>query len=750
MNSQPREVPASPRPLRPLAEYRLDSRKKTALRSNILIKRINIGQFLDLLLLLLVAATIVTLLASPASAATQICGSTSGEMPCASPQGVATDFETGRIYVVDKGKNRVDVFAAEGEFLFAFGWGVDTGAAESETCTPVSGCRAGTAGAGAGQFSSPTQIAVDNVPGSSARHDVYVGSDSFRVQRFHPDGEFVEAYGWGVDTGAAEMQTCTTASSCQAGIQGGGECQLSGTADPIAVGPGGIVFVADSSGTEPSYSNRVEQLSAAGACEGAQPVAEDEKISALAVDSSEDFYLSFVGLGGVHRYGGTTCTLDPGKETTALTLDSAGHLYAAQKDGAFRVISEYSSNCESLSRFGYGEISAKVLGIAAYQSSLGDVIGSESGGPVSYFATPTPGPFIFGHGGIGSVGKTWASVEAEVNPEGEATEVRGEYVDDASYQADIESGGNGFGGAGVQTTPSQPLPPAAGAFDLNSVDLVIGCVQPSWQAADAGECMAPGRGYHYRLIATNQDGPSISDAGEVSTVQSSPQTSISATEIGTTGARLVAEVDPDGTPLKGRFEYVDDASFQQSGFAGASETAVLDFGAGEGTTNRSVAISSLQAGTTYHYRLAVDTPFSLEDIHTTAQTFDTVGEPSGGAGSAGSPSNEFVVRGVKKRADGSVVLSLKAFAPGTFVARAFIDKASRRRGSVRHRHIAYGSSGSATTEGGAIRLGISPRPDMPDLSAYRWLRMRVRISFQPSGGSAVKTKRKTLQLRPTV
>jgi hypothetical protein len=129
-------------------------------------------------------------------------GSEAGK--CERPEALALDFETNRLYIADKGNNRIDVFKTSGEFLFAFGWGVDTGAAKAETCTTASTCQAGIAGSGAGQFkfsgaASPSTLAVDNAPASPSHHDLYVGEEANnRVQKFDPSGNFLLMFGGGV------------------------------------------------------------------------------------------------------------------------------------------------------------------------------------------------------------------------------------------------------------------------------------------------------------------------------------------------------------------------------------------------------------------------------------------------------------------------------------------------------------------------------------------------------------------------
>jgi hypothetical protein len=100
----------------------------------------------------------------------------SGEGENLAGSGVAVDDQTGDIYVADTGNNRVDEFdpsRPSGEqFVRAWGWGVQNGAAESEVCTTA--CLTGMPGTEPGQSEEPTFIAVDNSGGLS-QGDVYVG-----------------------------------------------------------------------------------------------------------------------------------------------------------------------------------------------------------------------------------------------------------------------------------------------------------------------------------------------------------------------------------------------------------------------------------------------------------------------------------------------------------------------------------------------------------------------------------------------
>jgi hypothetical protein len=582
------------------------------------------------LLLTAIAALATLALAPGASAEPSVClteGSGAGE--CSEPRGVATDFETGRLYVAERGNDRISVFEPNGEFVMAFGWDVNpAGGTGLETCTTASGCQAGSEGSWAGQLQNPTQIAVDNIVGSPTRHDVYVVGGDFRWSHFKADGSFVGATGWGVDTGANALETCTTASTCVTGIKGGGECQLnnaSSVPSPIAIGPAGNVFIADTAGSEPSFTARVEKLSPAGACLGETVLIEGNAVlDSLAIDSFEDAYVS-VGRQGraLRKYGlgvapsqPPLCEPDPGVGTGALAIDEADRLFASQTEpkaaasGAHRVIAEYDGPaCKALHRFAYGEVQANIPdGIAVLHGPKGagpegDVWVSEGAGGVHYLDQPPLGPIVAPESVEATqIGNAKATVKAEVNPEGKETEVRVEYTTDPAF---IE---------GVETTEAKTLTlPAGKEFRVQGVEFPLGCAVASKEAIESGECLTPDTVYHYRVRATNADNPSGAGPGTVTkTFKTKEPLEIEdfwASEVGSDVATLSAVVNPLGIPATGRFEYVTDAQFKISGFdeavkAPSEAEAEIDFGNGEAGAKRSLVLFPLAPGTTYHYRLA--------------------------------------------------------------------------------------------------------------------------------------------------
>ncbi|HEU4906989.1 MAG TPA: hypothetical protein VFT19_12865 [Solirubrobacterales bacterium] len=99
-------------------------------------------------------------------------------------------------------------------------------------------CDGGAGLAGAGQCNIPRGVAVDPESG----HAFVADSSNDRIQEFTAWGAFVKAWGWGVLDGSEELQTCAT--SCLAGIKGGGRGQLT-RPQGIAIGAEGDVYVAE-------------------------------------------------------------------------------------------------------------------------------------------------------------------------------------------------------------------------------------------------------------------------------------------------------------------------------------------------------------------------------------------------------------------------------------------------------------------------------------------------------------------------
>jgi NHL repeat len=183
------------------------------------------------------ALLVPSALAAPVPLA-QVGSSGPGAGQLAGPQDVVIDA-SGTIYVADASNNRISEFAADGSFVRAFGYGVDTGAAAFQVCTAATTCQAGTPGGAAGQLFTPGGLALDG-----SGNLFVVSSNNNRVDEFSLAGPtFTKAFGFGVNDGIGVFQSCTTGSGCLPGIAGNGAGQLNFPGG-IAAG-GGSVLVAD-------------------------------------------------------------------------------------------------------------------------------------------------------------------------------------------------------------------------------------------------------------------------------------------------------------------------------------------------------------------------------------------------------------------------------------------------------------------------------------------------------------------------
>jgi hypothetical protein len=129
-----------------------------------------------------------------------------------------------------------------------------------------------TEGHGAGQVSYPDGVAVDQSGGEPTSGDVYIAeANNRRVDVFNGKGEFQLAFGWGVRGSEPaqqlnELQACTIATACQAGIDG---------SEPGEFGSGGKLSVAvDNNPSSLSFhdmyvsepgNHRVQEFTPAGA-----------------------------------------------------------------------------------------------------------------------------------------------------------------------------------------------------------------------------------------------------------------------------------------------------------------------------------------------------------------------------------------------------------------------------------------------------------------------------------------------------
>ena len=446
---------------------------------------------------------------APSALAEGFCAFGSSAGQCKSPAGVAVNRVSGEVFVADSENNRINVFDSDGLFLFSFGG----------------------PGSGVGQFFNPRKIAIDNNPASPNFQDVYVADSSQRIQRFSPAGAF-EA------------------------VLGGGQLNRNNT--PISVSPTGMVYAVDSVGSGAESENRqVKIFSPAGLLVGSATIGVGAFGDAV-VDSTSNLYIIRVGANGrIEKYGLTEPsaslleTFDTNANTTALAVDDEDNLYAAQLDASSRVITKRNSSGTVVKRFGYGDIQFNLEGLAV--DADGALFGSEAyvgsetlGNKVVRIPQPLR-PFAV----LVSInpGNTKATLEGQINPEGKSTSYHFDYITDTDFVAN----GNSFSGPSPATSTPESAP-VGSDFNLHPAQAQIGCATPT--DPPQPECLEPETTYHVRLVATDVD--DVENASRETTFESKEPFEVTgtwSTDIGLSGAKIHASINPFGIPATAFFEY---------------------------------------------------------------------------------------------------------------------------------------------------------------------------------------------------
>ena len=220
-------------------------------------------------------------------------------------------------------------------------------------------------------------------------------------------------------------------------------------------------------------------------------------------------------------------------------------------------------------------------------------------------------------GPASSIGARSAIVGGSVNPGGESTTWLIEYGTTTAYGARSASRSAGNGTSAVDV--SQQL-----------------------------SGLATGVTYHYRVVATNEDGTSRG-ADMTLTTRGAPEVvTANASSIGPTAANVGGTVDPNGRATNWWIEYGTTDRY-------GSRTGSRSAGSGVSPVAVSVRLTGLAAGATYHFRVV-----AANDIGTTAgadRSFRTDAAPAVSTGSADaiSVSSARVSGRVDPRGRGTVV-----------------------------------------------------------------------------------------------
>ena len=164
-----------------------------------------------------------------------------------------------------------------------------------------------------------------------------------------------------------------------------------------------------------------------------------------------------------------------------------------------------------------------------------------------------------------SIGAATATVTGSVVPGGQATTWFVEYGTTTTYGSQTPKANAGSGTATVNITS-------------NLASLKAGST------------------YHYRVVASNGTGTAHGSDAVFTTLTPPGANTGAATGIGTTTATLNGTVDPNSRDTTFYFEYGTSTSY-------GTKTAVKSAGSAASPQNEAIAISRLQVGKTYHFRI---------------------------------------------------------------------------------------------------------------------------------------------------
>jgi hypothetical protein len=512
------------------------------------------------------------------------------------PFGVAVDRSSGDLYVTDGTNFRVDKFGSEGNFLFAFGYGVADGVSpEVQTCGPAATPPTAHCFAGSSSFKTES-VAVD------ANRDLYV-SGRRRVSKFTSSGQLLFMIGRNVnktkeeEAGAtqAEKDFCAVASGDTCGnAESGSEVnEFSGFGLPLAVSPGGVVWVGD--------TERLVSFSSTGAPGTEISLPGAGEVKSLTIDSSGDFYVRSESLAGVRKLAAGTGTLletlDAGGQPKAVTVDEDDEVYVGDSTSPYR-FKVYDSAGEQVGQFGAGQVigapgdtpfGSNAIAVDKRAGRLYAVSsrGSEAESVVQAFPLPEPGPLPENQH-VENLLPTTVTLAAELNPEGRETTYHFEWGVSEAYG---------------ESTPTETLP--GEEFDPEAVGAEL-------------EELIPSTTYHFRLCATNSAG---TVCGPDTNFTSPPAVVIDpewVSNVSAHSATLSAELNPLGVEAEAWLEYGTGEGYGQV-------VPLTNLGQGFGAVLRQATLTGLQASTTYHYRFAAsdERDGNVYTVHGADHTFAT-------------------------------------------------------------------------------------------------------------------------------
>ena len=342
-------------------------------------------------------------------------------------------------------------------------------------------------------------------------------------------------------------------------------------------------------------------------------------VVALAIDTDGNFYIArnnSQGLEtGVYKYGpqgNFLFRIGGNNFVPALTVDpSDNHVFVV--DGFGFGVTEYSPDGAPLQTFGVNDVGSNFshqlehpTGIAVNENTHAVYVSRLNvgqGGLVDVFVPKPPTTVPDTTSAAADPTPTSATLHGTVNPDGvELNDCHFEWGSTSTYGNSVEC--------------------AEGHAFADSSDHAV-------SASVSG--LELGKTYHYRL-ATRNGANNIYSYGLDRTFQAQGPAIASnefVTEVNNDGARLHADIDPNGGDTTYRFEYATEAAFATAGYAGAGSVPASGqpLGSNLGVQSIDQVVTGLSPDTVYHYRVvATNAAASIPGTDRVFKTFPQ--EPS--------------------------------------------------------------------------------------------------------------------------
>ncbi len=450
-------------------------------------------------------------------------------------------------------------------------------------------CKAGAAAAqgtiGGGFAATVGHPAVAPAGAPNAGNVLVADAGNLRVQEFTASGAFVRAFGFDVvkagpgNTGGFEVCALSAGDACKVGVAGSGSGQFAAaTPTRIAEGAAGNVYT-----VEPTTNFRVQRFTLPGNVVTPQGNFDEADLKGTAATNApleiainpanENVLVAKAFAAGATASCPILGTPSP-VENRVVEVSPAGSL---------ETTSGHHGTCAGIT---------PVSGLAVRGSSGNLYISSTFISPRVYVLNTgqpaAPSLLITNVSGVGSHGVT---INALINPHGpelpygQETTYAIEYkrVGDASFTKFSNSEAT----AGNRTT-DKAIAISLGGLEANT-------------------------SYDVRLTANKGFGSgSVSQTISFTTSPSVPDVSLpSFAIVNGTNARLTGSVNPNNQASGYHFEYVDEPSFQASGFAAAVHlpSGDVSVGSGAAAVAASQVATGLTPGQTYRYRLVASSAF---------------------------------------------------------------------------------------------------------------------------------------------